>query len=83
MLPLTHGNNPMEWLLCNCGLPAGLEPGATDSAPEEFDEGLEEERQDRRDRRCRRGDGADRAVAASVAARVAATSWQRRRNIYV
>ena len=51
----------MEWLLCNCGLPAGLEPGATDSAPEEFDEGLEEERQDRRDRRSRRGDGADRA----------------------
>ncbi|CAH0363756.1 unnamed protein product [Pelagomonas calceolata] len=51
----------MEWLLCNCGLPAGLEPGATDSAPEEFDEGLEEERQDRRDRRSRRGDGTDRA----------------------
>ena len=46
---------------CNCGLPAGLEPGATDSAPEELDEGLEEERQERRDRRSRRGDGADRA----------------------
>ena len=48
----------MEWLLCNCGLPAGLEGGATDSAPEELDDTLEVERQERR---SRRGDGADRA----------------------
>ena len=46
----------MEWLLCNCGLPAGLEGGATDSAPEELDDTLEVERQERRSRR----DGADR-----------------------
>ena len=46
----------MEWLLCNCGLPAGLEGGATDSAPEELDDTLEVERQERRERR-RRGDG--------------------------
>ena len=45
----------MEWLLCNCGLPAGLEGGATDSsAPEDFDDTLEVERQERR---SRRGDG--------------------------
>ena len=32
----------MEWLLCNCGLPAGLEGSATDSsAPEELDDTLE------------------------------------------
>ena len=48
----------MEWLLCNCGLPAGLEGSATDSsAPEELDDTLEVERQERR---SRRGDGADR-----------------------
>ena len=47
----------MEWLLCNCGLPAGLEGGAADSAPEELDDTLEVERQERR---SRRGDGADR-----------------------
>ena len=46
----------MEWLLCNCGLPAGLEGGAADSAPEELDDTLEVERQERRSRR----DGADR-----------------------
>ena len=47
----------MEWLLCNCGLPAGLEGSATDSsAPEELDDTLEVERQERRSRR----DGADR-----------------------
>ena len=46
----------MEWLLCNCGLPAGLEGGAADSAPEELDDSLEVERQERRERR-RRGDG--------------------------
>ena len=47
----------MEWLLCNCGLPAGLEGSATDSsAPEELDDSLEVERQERRSRR----DGADR-----------------------
>jgi len=45
----------MEWLLCNCGLPAGLEGSATDSsAPEELDDTLEVERQERR---SRRGDG--------------------------
>ena len=45
----------MEWLLCNCGLPAGLEGSATDSsAPEDFDDSLEVERQERR---SRRGDG--------------------------
>ena len=49
----------MEWLLCNCGLPAGLEGSATDSAPGELDDdALEVERQERR---SRRGDGADRA----------------------
>ena len=48
----------MEWLLCNCGLPAGLEGSATDSAPGELDDSLEVERQERR---SRRGDGADRA----------------------
>ena len=37
----------MEWLLCNCGLPAGLEGGAADSAPEELDDTLEVERQER------------------------------------
>ena len=48
----------MEWLLCNCGLPAGLEGSATDSAPGELDDdALEVERQERR---SRRGDGADR-----------------------
>ena len=42
----------MEWLLCNCGLPAGLEGSATDSsAPEELDDTLEVERQERRSRR--------------------------------
>ena len=46
----------MEWLLCNCGLPAGLEGSATDSAPGELDDSLEVERQERRSRR----DGADR-----------------------
>ena len=47
----------MEWLLCNCGLPAGLEGSATDSsAPEDFDDALEVERQERRSR-C---DGTDR-----------------------
>ena len=45
----------MEWLLCNCGLPAGLEGSATDSAPGELDDdALEVERQERR---SRRGDG--------------------------
>ena len=47
----------MEWMLCNCGLPAGLEGSATDSAPGELDDdALEVERQERRSRR----DGADR-----------------------
>lgn len=48
----------MEWLLCNCGLPAGLEGSATDSAPGELDDdALEVERQERR---SKRRDGADR-----------------------
>ena len=45
----------MEWLLCNCGLPAGLE-GAAQDAPAELDE--PELR--RRERKGRRSDDADR-----------------------
>jgi len=45
----------MEWLLCSCGLPAGLE-GATEDAPAELDE----DRERRRERRRRRDDRAPR-----------------------